>query len=318
MKDELVSIIIPVYKIEDFIENILDAILNQTYKNLELILVDDGSEDKSIEVAESFLQGSSQKYRIIHQENKGLSGARNTGIRFATGNWVICPDGDDYIDRTTIERLMGAVKENNSDVAFCRFKSVNLEKIKQQHTWDNGDYLLSHLEMKKNFLSRRLPIIVPGTLMRKSIAESLWFDENCPYAEDIHFIWRLLFICNNAVYVDCDLYNYLKRGNSIISSLTPDKYINSIKEHAKMADGLLRNHPDEKALIKMIQPKFVLASSHVLAKSNNYKEFKKAVISVGYKKGMRNLIKINDLRLCCYALIFCISLYLFYKISVKY
>ena len=97
MRMEKVSLIIPMYNLQDVIKHSLDAVLEQNYKNVELIIVDDGSIDKSVSVAENYLNGKDIDYRIICQQNKGVSAARNLGIRVSTGDWIMCLDGDDYI-----------------------------------------------------------------------------------------------------------------------------------------------------------------------------------------------------------------------------
>lgn len=311
-----VSVVLPVYKVEDYIENTLRSVVNQTYKDIEIILVDDGSPDKSINVAEQFLKNYKDiDWKIIHQENRGLSAARNRGIDNASGEWIICPDSDDYIDPSTISEMLMAAEKYKVDCVFCGHKSVTIDNIDEKSIDVEEAKIFDSTELKTKFLNREIILLVPGMLVRKDKYDKVKFDTSCPYDEDIHFLWRLLFECEKAVYIPTAFYNYLSRSTSMVHTLKPENYLKTSRAYAAMTEQLLKEHPDEDKLILRIHPKYRLGGLHVLAKANDYKTFKKTVMLDGYRKDMGRLIFYKNARLSLYAFLYCVSLKGFYKIS---
>ena len=315
-KMEKVSVIIPIYKVEGYILNTLRSIVNQTYKEYEIILVDDGTPDRSIEQAEAFLrQYEGIDWKVIHQENKGLSAARNTGIENSSGEWIICPDGDDTLDPDAIRRMIEVGQSNNIECVFCGYQSVKLEEIDKRSKGDQKTCVYTSSEIKGKFLNRELILLVPAMLIKREAIKDLRFDTSCPYDEDIHFLWQLLFNIETVGYVPSKLYNYLDREGSMVHTLKPDDYLSTSRAYARMEKELLTKYPNEKTLILKIYPKYRLGGCHVLAKSNDYPAFKKTVMKDGYRRDMQRLILHNNLKLSIYALLFCISLKCFYRIS---
>ena len=123
MKD-LISVIIPVYRTEKYLVRCVNSVVNQVYKNIEIILVDDGSPDKSPELCDNLAE-KYQSIKVIHKENGGLSSSRNAGLDIASGDYISFIDSDDYIDQYMIERLHYAITKHNADVAMLRYKEVS-------------------------------------------------------------------------------------------------------------------------------------------------------------------------------------------------
>lgn len=167
MKD-LVSIVIPIYNIEDVIIHSLDAVIDQTYKNIELILVDDGSTDNSINVAKDYLELKRWDYQVLVQPNRGPSAARNNGIRSAKGEWVLCLDGDDYILPHTISTMVLIAREKDVKCVFCDYKSVDESSLKSSFHKNDGVEMISDVMMRRLFLTRKLVPISPGMLLHSS------------------------------------------------------------------------------------------------------------------------------------------------------
>lgn len=130
--NEKISIIIPIYNVEKYLKKCLDSVISQTYKNLEIILVDDGSPDKCGKICDEY-QEIDNRIIVLHNKNIGLSGARNSGLKIATGKYVtfIDSDSDDYIADDYIEVLYKILKEKNADISICNYKSFknDLNKI---------------------------------------------------------------------------------------------------------------------------------------------------------------------------------------------
>lgn len=118
-KDELISVVVPIYNVEKYIEKCIDSIINQTYTNLEIILVDDGSPDKCGKICDEYAKRD-KRIKVIHKENGGVSSARNIGLDNLNGEYVTFIDADDYISNNYCEELLNALKTENADCVACR------------------------------------------------------------------------------------------------------------------------------------------------------------------------------------------------------
>ena len=173
MDRPLISVLLAVYNVEKYIHQCIDSILCQTYENLEIIIVDDGSTDKSGEICDAY-KAADSRVRVIHQENQGLSGARNTGIENASGAFISFLDADDYIDPDFIEYLFHVLSSTNSDIAYCEFRRVSedgrLLSTPKDHrdshieTFSKNEALINCLRARKGF-----QMFVWNGLFKKSI-----------------------------------------------------------------------------------------------------------------------------------------------------
>ena len=125
---ERISVVVPVYNVEQYLEKCVNSIINQTYKNLEIILVDDGATDKSGKLCDE-LAKLDNRIMVYHKKNGGLSDARNYGVERATGDYIGFVDGDDYIDAEMYEKLYEAIKKENVDVAECNLKIIYSDRV---------------------------------------------------------------------------------------------------------------------------------------------------------------------------------------------
>ena len=122
-QSDLLSIIVPAYNIADYIERGVNSVRSQTYRNLEIIVVDDGSTDDTGAICDR-ISSEDQRVQVIHKENGGLAEARNAGVEKATGAYIAFVDGDDWIDSNMYEEMLGALKEQHADLAICRYRQV--------------------------------------------------------------------------------------------------------------------------------------------------------------------------------------------------
>lgn len=314
--EEKVSVVVPVYKVEQCICNTLESIVNQTYKNLELILVDDGTPDKSIEVAEAYLSDKSIDWKVIREENSGLPTARNTGIEAAGGKWVICPDSDDYLVPEAIETMVQVAKQTNCRCVFCGHKTVHDSDLKDGVRCPMEVVKFPIEQLRELFLWRKIILLSPGMLMERTIYDELKYDKRCPYDEDIHFMWQLLYRIEDIAYIGSDFYNYYVRSTSMVHTLKPEVYMKASQCYAEMTSALSKQFPND-SIVPCIYPKYRLGGAHVLARANEFEVFKKTVKADGYRRGMGRLIFQRNAKLSAYALLFCSSLNLFYLISRK-
>lgn len=128
MKNSLVSVIIPVYNVEDYLDNCLDTVIHQDYKNLEIILVDDGSTDNSGNKVDEWAK-KDNRIVPLHQRNQGLSAARNTGLDNSHGAWIVFIDSDDYVSENYVSVLLRTAEKDNSDLVICQYSELDNTKV---------------------------------------------------------------------------------------------------------------------------------------------------------------------------------------------
>ena len=212
--NELISVIVPIYNISKYLPKCIDSIINQSYKNLEIILVDDGSTDGSENICDTY-QLKDNRIVVIHKENSGLSSARNSGIEVASGRLISFVDGDDYIEKTFIEDLKNNMDINKSDISVCNYFNVknNIKTLyidKNEEFWVQGKDKFNNIE--NNY--RVMTIYSWNKLYKKSLFERTRYANGLVY-EDAHIICDLLDTANKVSYTFKPLYNYVYRQNSI-------------------------------------------------------------------------------------------------------
>lgn len=217
---ELISVIVPIYNVEKYISKCVTSILQQTYKNLEVILVDDGSKDESGQICDEFSKDDSRVV-VIHKENGGLSSARNAGLDIARGKYISLIDGDDYIHPQMYERLLQILQKEKADIVSCNFKMLDEnEKVpikKYDTSIDKNEYttIIGRKIYWQLWLRDNETIVQCTKLFRKEIFE------HCRYPigklhEDVYMIHQQLEKCHKIIYVNEELYYYVQRSNSIM------------------------------------------------------------------------------------------------------
>ena len=216
MNCPLISIIVPIYQVEKYLEKCINSIIAQTYKNLEIILVDDGSTDSCPAICDRF-QAEDSRIKIIHQENGGLSHARNVGLEHATGNFIGFVDSDDWIEPNMYEVLMSALQETGADIAVCN---------RQMETSDSKPVSIDTTSCKRKLYSTEeaLRTIIKGEgdirnviwnkLYKRTVLSNISFPKGKIF-EDL--LWTPLVIGNAKLIVCMDslLYHYLNRTDSL-------------------------------------------------------------------------------------------------------
>ena len=133
MEEDLITIVIPIYKVEKYLDKCIKSVINQTYKNLEIILVDDGSPDNCPKKCDEY-EKKDTRIKVIHKENGGLSDARNAGIDIAKGKYITFIDSDDYVSEDYVEYMYNLLKQNNTKMSTCETQVVNIEKETEMET----------------------------------------------------------------------------------------------------------------------------------------------------------------------------------------
>ena len=211
-----VSIIVPIYKVEDYIRECLDSILAQTYPYFELILVDDGSPDNCGRICDDYAKGDN-RIKVVHKVNGGISSARNAGLEVAKGEWIMHVDGDDWIEPDMIESLIEAAQITGADMVFGDFMkygpSAGYNKLP---TWGSDKK-----KSMSNYLAYTMTTIWGSIAKRSLYADhSLKSPDGISYCEDFHLIVRLCHFANKIVNVHRPFYNYRYRSTSIMSNMS--------------------------------------------------------------------------------------------------
>lgn len=229
----LISVIIPVYNVENYLKECIESVLSQTYKNYEIILVDDGSTDSSPDICDKYAS-QYENVSVIHKENKGLSHTRNAGLTVANGEYVYFLDSDDYIDSDTFTMLIEAIKKENSDFLF--FDSWSFEDVlrnfnvpqnykrKKYYGTDNGLVMLEKLCENKDFHSAIPLFFFKNSFIKE---EKLAFLEGAIY-EDVLFAYQVFCKAKKVTHINSPFYFRRYRDNSIMTSNKSIYHFNSM------------------------------------------------------------------------------------------
>lgn len=213
----LVSIIIPVHNLEDYIGNCLEKLLCQTYKNLEILCINDGSTDSSEQKIKSFAE-KDQRIIYIHQANAGVSAARNKGLETATGEYVMFVDGDDYLHYQAVEILVDCISHNNTDMVCAHHTYTNTLDSEMFPIVDSKCKSVSHNELFKTVNGNVIGKSSCAKLIKKEIALKARFPVGISNGEDANYVVRLLALGINVSIADITLYYYYTRENSCVTS----------------------------------------------------------------------------------------------------
>ncbi len=216
MNCPLISIIVPVYQVEKYLVKCINSIINQTYRNLEIILVDDGSTDNCPAICDLF-QTEDSRIKVIHQENGGLSHARNVGLEIATGDFIGFVDSDDWIEPNMYEVLMCALQESGADIAACTRQdeyedsmpiSINVKTVKSN--------IYSAEEALREIINRKRIIYtyVWNKLYKRDVLKNIYFPKGKMY-EDMLWSFQAIGNARLLVCLNYPLYHYLQRPESI-------------------------------------------------------------------------------------------------------
>lgn len=213
----MISVIVPVYKVEKYLEKCVNSICSQSYSDLEIILVDDGSPDNCGKICDEMALND-QRIRVIHQKNQGLAAARNAGLAIAQGKYVAFVDSDDTIENGAYLMLHNMIEHYDTDIAICECRKVKENELLKQVEYSNyNDKLLDNNKLW-DLVFGQLNNSSCNKLYKRSLLNDLQFPEKVVHGEDLLFNIEYLVKCNTGVYNEAPVYNYLSRNNSITRS----------------------------------------------------------------------------------------------------
>lgn len=243
MNNELISIIVPIYNKEDYLPQCLDSIINQSYTNFEVLLINDGSTDESGKICVEYAERDI-RFRYFEKENGGVSSARNLGLERSEGAYITFIDSDDWVEFNYLEVLYNALRENNADVAISSYKSYYL---------DGKFYLRVYSSQEEEFLRigkrnrdvflEEFPKLgklnhdfhcIASKLFKRELLESQKFDESINYGEDLYFFFNLYLKMQSIVYVKEATYIYRQHGTNITLNFTESLALQEIQIHEQI------------------------------------------------------------------------------------
>ena len=232
MDQPLISIIVPIYKVEAYLHRCVDSILQQSYRNLEIILVDDGSPDKCPEICDSYLPKDS-RIQVVHKKNGGLSDARNAGLDVAKGDYIAFIDSDDYIHPEMISTLFALLQSNGSDISVCNFtpftEKVSLSNKEPVVCTLSGEAAAERL-YQSQFATQT--VVAWDKLYKRSLFENLRFEVG-KFNEDEFFTYQVLFLAKKVTFTTQELYYYFIRSSGISQAITNPKSLDGLDAKQK-------------------------------------------------------------------------------------
>lgn len=243
-----ISIIVPVYNVEKYLDQCIQSIIQQTYEDLDIILVDDGSKDQSSTICDQYAVND-QRIKVIHQINKGVSLARNIGLEKATGEYILFVDGDDYYDDLyAIDKLVKSIKKDQVDVLNFQFKKYyeqerSIEKYIGSFNINEFNETTNIIDRKKYLVGNSLYTSSPCTKLIKReflLNNNIFFEEGIK-SEDIEWSMKILILSTNISVIDSDFYIYRQRENSSTHTVN-DNHIQDLLDILNKCELMIKNN----------------------------------------------------------------------------
>lgn len=320
-ESEKISVIIPIYNVEKYLTKCLESVINQTYNNLEIILVDDGSTDNSGKICDEFSR-IDKRIKVIHKNNGGLSDARNKGIESSTGKYISFIDSDDLVNRNMIEILRKNLLDFDADISICAFKKVTMDKkIDEEVVKTNNTVVYNNLQAIRELLNSDEKVTNHSwnKLYKIKLFEKILFPKGKNF-EDIATTYKLFEISKKIVYSDFVGYYYYQRefsitGNINLKSLYDDLYVINerynylLDKYPELQDDLYRNKANHALLYLTGLTKINEKKEYYSEKSKDEYIFFKRYIK---KYGIKNIIQDNSKHYKIFAIILWFNRRFFY------
>jgi glycosyltransferase involved in cell wall biosynthesis len=235
----MISVIVNVYNGEKYIKKCLTSIVNQTYKDLEIIVVNDGSTDKTLSICKKI---KDKRIKIINQDNIGISLSRNVGIDNAKGDYLFFVDSDDFIEEDTIEYLYNLCEDNKVPLAICQSQVIYNYNYKTKNKKEKVEYITGIDLVKKILLNVERNGNIWGKLIKKDLLKNIRFEDRI--ISDVAVIHKLVIDIERIAYSNQVKYYYLKHKDSIVGSLKVDRDIDYYKAALERYDYIENKYPN--------------------------------------------------------------------------
>jgi len=254
-----ISIIVPVYNVEKYIHRCIDSILHQTFKDFELILVDDGSLDNSGKICDEYAK-EDDRIKVIHKENGGLSDARNVGLDIAQGEYIAFVDSDDWIEKDMYSILYENIRKYNADISICKMRKIFDSTVDNNITTNNCIILNNEEAFDCLFNNKYYASHACDKLYKKSLFDGIRYPVGKLY-EDMFTTYRLFEKANKVVFSDYIGYNYFQRKDGIVNSKFRPEKLDYIRAFNGIFDLGYSKYPKS---INSITISYVLANTTLI------------------------------------------------------
>ncbi|MFF2910886.1 glycosyltransferase family 2 protein [Paenibacillus sp. NPDC057934] len=308
----LISVVVPIYNVELYLNKCVESIMQQSYENIEIILVDDGSLDKSGDICDGYAK-KDNRIKVIHKENGGLSSARNAGIHMSTGNYICFIDSDDWINKEFIEKLFSKIIEYDADIVVCGFTYEYGEKSIENNFIGSQESLDRHEALENLFNGNYLNMTVAwNKLYKKKLFDTIQYEVGI-INEDENIIHEILYKSSKVICIDKCLYHYRMRENSITQKTFSIKNLDSVHVYENRLAFFEENNENEFVALTLHKYFRVLLNnicnvyySDIDNKSVYYDSLKSKLDS-----NLNRFINLNDMKLSTRCLLLC------YRINAK-
>ena len=240
MQDDIVSIIVPIYNVEKYLKRCIKSILGQTYKKIQIILVDDGSTDNCPAICDEYAE-KDNRIKVIHKKNGGLSDARNAGIKHANGKYITFIDSDDYIDQNYIQVLYESIIKTKSDIAIAGHKTIYPKKT-IIHKAKSSIQITSEEALYRLLYDKELDTSAWAKLYKTALFNYIKYPKGRLF-EDTATTYKLLDTAKKITIIPKAIYNYEIRDNSISTQEFSDKKMDMITSTEEMTQYIFKKYP---------------------------------------------------------------------------
>lgn len=246
----MISIIVPIYNVEKYLPQCLDSLISQTCRDIEIILVDDGSPDKCPEICDAYAKKDA-RIKVVHQINGGVSSARNTGLKASRGEYIGFVDPDDWVAPEMYEKMMEALADHKADLAICGYQYCHADgsMIEERKYNRKPPEILSQKEMMRRCsdIPPTIRHVVWNKLFRRKLLQDLSFQESLSASEDVKVLTEYLKKCQNAVFLhEPYYYNRVRPGSATHGGLSIHDLAASFAVHEYMYRAIIDLYPDLK------------------------------------------------------------------------
>lgn len=293
-KSGVISVIVPIYRVEKYLEECIESILNQTYKQLEVILVDDSSPDRCGEICDRYAQADS-RITVIHKSNGGAASARNAGLRTATGEYIAFMDSDDYLEPDTYEKMLEELIRNDADIVHGQVRSIYVDAV-ENHPYSDEILTFSTTEYLLRFLEDWTCALSPVKLFRHHVLTDVYYEEG-HLIDDEFFTYKGVMNARKIIHIPKVVVNYRQRGSSVMKTRsTNERKCRDIFDYLeKRTKDVISRFPELKTPYENHYADYLmLLATTEMGTKNTVKEMKKLVFrhlmagkSPFWKKGQR-------------------------------
>ena len=266
-----ISIIVPVYNVEQYLSRCIDSILQQSFEDYEIILVNDGSKDNSGQICNDYVQKDS-RIKIINQENAGLAISRRNGFRKSNGKYIMFVDSDDWIDKDTLKDMYKRAEENESEIVCMQFRRVNEKGRKKDYGFKFDPIICEKKEdmVYHMHTTRYISSSACTKLIRRDIMDSISFPINLAIGEEHNMVAQLILNADRVIIVDDIYYNYFFRSNSISHSGYNSKYDYSLDNYIEIENKFENMFPSYKTSLRSFYAEYEMAVVTAMCRNSVY------------------------------------------------